>query len=97
MKGHHVVGFFAAPLAQGFADAENRTHAVGHHRRDFLRDHRIAFVKDVAPLGVTENDIMATGFTEHRRADFAGKRAALGPVAILRGQFDITVAQLPRD
>ena len=47
---------FALPLLKSFADAKDRSHAVGDGSGDLARDQIIAFVKDVAAFRVTEND-----------------------------------------
>ena len=62
-------------------------HTVTNHGKKLLRDHVVSFAKNMAPLGMTDEDKVATDLCQHRGADFAGKGAAFLPMAVLRGKL----------
>jgi hypothetical protein len=78
---------FGAPFVDGLANAKDWPHAVLDHRDNFLADHLVAFVKYVAPFRVANYDEFAADLGQHRGADLAGERAAILPMAVLRGKF----------
>jgi hypothetical protein len=57
---------------------------------EFSGHHFIAFIEDVAPLRMAQNDEFAAKFFYHQGANFSGERTTALPMTILRSQLDFT-------
>src|SRR5512135_3388532 len=79
-------------LLDRFPNAKNRPHAMIDNRRNLARDQIVALMKNMAPLGMAENNKVAADLPQHRRTDLACESAAVLPVAVLRGNFDFAPA-----
>ena len=85
-----VAAHFA--MFQHFSEANNGGKARGEGGFGFLGDGFVGFAKELAPLGMADNDVAATGFDEHLRRDFAGKGAFFFPKDVLSPDGDLCAA-----
>ncbi len=55
----------------------------------FAVDQLIAFSEDLAPFGVTDNDVITTDIFKQRCGNFAGESSGGLRIAVLSGNFDV--------
>src|SRR6185437_7448093 len=83
----------AVLLGQRLADADQRDQAVAHRRLDLEADGLVSLAEMLAPLGMAEFDEIHAAIAQHRRRDFPGPGAGVGPVHGLRADLDAGFAQ----
>src|SRR5690606_26776968 len=82
---------FLAPglaLVERLADAQDRAQLIAERRLDLPMDQLVAFLKVLAPLGVTDDHVATPNGAEHRCGDLSGECPRFLVVDILRTQID---------
>ncbi len=88
LRGQDLGSIAGFALRQGLAHAQERQEAVAQGSLDLLVDQLVGLAKDVAALGMAQNHAGDPVCLEHRGGDFAGKRALVLEVHVLRAQCD---------
>src|SRR5271156_2193578 len=93
LAGQHF--FHAAPIALGqrFADADDGTQPGAERGAKFAVNLVVGLLEDVAPLGVPNQSVVATGLGDHGGGDLSGPGAFFFPVEVLRGDGDLGSAR----
>ena len=86
MRGQDLGSIAGFALRQGLAHAQERQQAVAQGGLDLLVDQFVGLAKDVAPFGMAQDHVADPVRLEHRGRDFAGKRALILEVHVLRAQ-----------
>src|SRR5207237_235685 len=84
----HLPGAVRFPLLQGLAYADYGMEPRVESRPHLAVDALVGLAEVLAALAVTEDDALAADLPKHRRAHFAGDRALLLVVTVLREGLD---------
>ena len=79
-------GLAGLPLLQRLAHADDRRQPAARAASTFLFTSWLGLLKNLPPLAVAEDDVLAADVLEHGGADFAGERAFRLVIAILSAQ-----------
>lgn len=69
-----LLGLSGLPLVQLLPDADDDLEALLQGVLDLLGDQVVRLAKDVAPLGVAQDDPLAAQVLDHRRGDLTCKK-----------------------
>ena len=76
------------PLLEKFANTDDRFEPIGQRAAQLAIHPDIGFAKILAPLGVTDDHLLAANGDQHGRRNFSGKGTLLLKMHVLRPNFD---------